>query len=56
MEEGRMAGLSAAEDLEMLSARQAAGRKAAVRSRLEGLSVGPYGATKLEAKRCMYCG
>lgn len=55
MEEGRMAGLSAAEDLEALNTRQAARRKALVRKRLDGLRGGPYGETKLEAKRCVYC-
>jgi len=55
MEEGRMAGISAAEDLGSLNKRQAAGRKAAVRKRLDGLRGGPYGADRLAAKRCVYC-
>jgi thioredoxin reductase len=55
MEEGRMAGLSAVEGLGSLNRRQAAGRKAAVRKRLEGLRGGPYGADRLAAKRCVYC-
>ena len=55
MEEGRMAGLSAAEDLEALNARQAARRKASVRKRLEGLRGGPYGEARLQAKECIYC-
>jgi len=54
MEEGRMAGLSAAEDLGTLNPRQAAGRKAAVRKRLDGLRGGPYGEDRLAAKRCVY--
>lgn len=56
MEEGRMAGIAAAEDLGSLSKRQAAGRKAAVRKRLDGLRSGPYGEYRLAAKRCVYCG
>jgi len=55
MEEGRMAGISAAEDLGSLNRRQAAGRKAAVRKRLDGLRGGPYGADRLSALRCVYC-
>jgi thioredoxin reductase len=55
MEEGRMAGLSAAEDLQALSRRQAARRKAEVRRRLDGLRGGTYGENRLEAKRCVYC-
>ncbi len=55
MEEGRMAGLSVAEDHEALSSRRVAARKAAVRRRLDGLRGGPYGTEKLEAKRCVYC-
>ncbi len=55
MEEGRMAGISAAEDLGCLNRRQAAARKAAVRKRLAGLRGGPYGADRLAAKRCIYC-
>jgi thioredoxin reductase len=55
MEEGRMAGLSAAEDLQTLTKRQAARRKVEVRRRLDGLRGGIYGENKLEAKRCVYC-
>jgi thioredoxin reductase len=55
MEEGRMAGISVAEDLEVLNPRQVARRKSVVRRRLDGLRSGPYGGDKLEAKRCVYC-
>jgi thioredoxin reductase len=55
MEEGRMSGLSAAEDLNSLNRRQAAARKAAVRRRLEALRGGPYGEAKLTAKSSVYC-
>ena len=55
MEEGRMAGISAAQDLGALTPRQAGKRKAAVRRRLEGLRGGPYGAAKAEAKRWVHC-
>lgn len=51
MEEGRMAGISAAEDLGLLGARQAGRRRAAVRRRMDGLRAGPYGWAKGEAKR-----
>ena len=50
MEEGRMAGISAAEELGLLSGGQATARKAAVRRRLQGLRSGPYGMDKLAAK------
>jgi thioredoxin reductase len=55
MEEGRMAGLSAAEDLGSLSRRQAAAGKKAVRVRLDGLRVGPYGSARHAAKERIYC-
>ena len=55
MEEGRMAGISAAEDLGALGAGQVKRKRAAVRHRLDGLRGGPYGEGKLEAKRCIYC-
>jgi thioredoxin reductase len=55
MEEGRMSGISVAEDLKSLSSRQAAARKAAVRQRLEALRGGPYGEARLAAKNSLYC-
>jgi NADPH-dependent 2,4-dienoyl-CoA reductase/sulfur reductase-like enzyme len=54
MEEGRMAGISAAQDLGAINARQADRKKASVHRRLEDLRGGPYGERKLEAKRCIY--
>jgi thioredoxin reductase len=54
MEEGRMAGISAAEELGLLSAGQAAARKKAVRRRLLGLRGGPYGIDKLAAKESIH--
>lgn len=56
MEEGRMAGISAAEDLGLITARQAGRRRASIRSRLEGLRRCPHGEGRLEAKERMYCG
>ncbi|MDY6795407.1 MAG: NAD(P)/FAD-dependent oxidoreductase [Actinomycetota bacterium] len=56
MEEGRMAGISAAEDLGRINRRQAGRRRAVVRSRLEGLRGGPYGWNKAEIKRIMHNG
>lgn len=55
MEEGRMAGISAALDTGALSGRRAGRLRAEVLRRLRGLRGGPYGAGKLEAKRCVYC-
>jgi thioredoxin reductase len=55
MEEGRMAGISAACDLGRLDERETEERRKAVRRRLEDLRGGPYGAAKQEAKRCIYC-
>ncbi len=55
MEEGRMAGISVAEDLEALNPRQVARRRSSVLRRLDGLRSGPYGRDKSEAKRCVYC-
>jgi NADPH-dependent 2,4-dienoyl-CoA reductase/sulfur reductase-like enzyme len=55
MEEGRMAGISVAEDLKALNPRQVGRRRSSVRRRLEGLRSGPYGSDKSEAKRCVYC-
>ena len=54
MEEGRMAGLSAAEDLDALGAREANKRKEAVRRRLDGLRGGPHGSEVLAAKGRTY--
>jgi len=54
MEEGRLSGISAAEDLEYLTGRRAAARKREIRLRLGALRAGPYGAGKLAAKQSMY--
>lgn len=51
MEEGRLAGISAAEHMGALTARQLGGRRAPVKRRLEALRGGPYGELKSEAKR-----
>lgn len=56
MEEGRMAGISAAEDLGLLGSRQAGRRRGEVHRRLEGLRGGPYGWSKREAKRSIWDG
>jgi thioredoxin reductase len=54
MEEGRMSGIAAAEDLGALGAREAAARRAEIAARLQALRSGPYGYRKLEAKRRLY--
>ncbi|MEW6552958.1 MAG: FAD-dependent oxidoreductase [Actinomycetota bacterium] len=50
MEEGRMAGITAAEELGLLSGGRAGAKRKAVQRRLEGLRGGPYGTGKLAAK------
>lgn len=50
MEEGRMCGISASEYLGVLDLRRAAGRKKAVRRRLDALRGGPYGEVRRAAK------
>jgi NADPH-dependent 2,4-dienoyl-CoA reductase/sulfur reductase-like enzyme len=55
MEEGRMAGISAALDMGAINKRQAGRRRADILRRLQGLRGGPYGQDKLEAKRCIFC-
>jgi thioredoxin reductase len=55
MEEGRMAGISAALDMGAINKRQAGRRRADILRRLEGLRGGPYGEDKLEAKRGIFC-
>ncbi len=54
MEEGRMSGLSAAEDLGRLGGRKAEARKAPVRQRLDSLRGGPHGAAAYAAKNSVY--
>jgi NADPH-dependent 2,4-dienoyl-CoA reductase/sulfur reductase-like enzyme len=56
MEEGRMAGLSVAEELGALSAREAVKRKGAVCRRLDGLRGGPHGTDRLYAKERVHRG
>lgn len=55
MEEGRIAGISAALDMGAINRRQAGRRRADILRRLQGLRGGPYGQDKLEAKRCIFC-
>lgn len=50
MEEGRLAGLSAAEALGYLSPEEGAGRKAEVRNRLASLRIGSFGEDRAMAK------
>lgn len=54
MEEGRMAGISAAEDLGSLGAKEAAIRREAVMNRLRELRAGTCTAAKLEAKERLH--
>ena len=56
MEEGRMAGISAALDMGAINKRQAGRRRADILRRLRGLRGGPYGEDKLEAKRGVFRG
>jgi hypothetical protein len=53
MEEGRLAGISAAQDLGALSSKEAEKAKAEVNGRLENLRRGPYSAAKAEAKKIL---
>ena len=50
MEEGRLAGIAAAEFLGKLEAAEAQAKKDAVRRRLEALRTGPFGAARFKAK------
>lgn len=55
MEEGRMAGLSAARDLGFLRVEEERKRKSEIAGRLEALRKGSYGAVKGEAKKRLGC-
>jgi NADPH-dependent 2,4-dienoyl-CoA reductase/sulfur reductase-like enzyme len=54
MEEGRLAAISAGEDLGLIDAGQAASGRGAIRLRLDELRAGPYGCGRLEAKGRLY--
>ena len=54
MEEGRIAGISAAEDLGSLNSGEAAERRAAIAKRLDELRAGPHSRGKLAAKERLY--
>lgn len=54
MEEGRMAGISVAEDLGAMSAKKAAGSRGIIGKRLEELRAGPYGGAGREVKERLY--
>ncbi len=55
MEEGRMAGISAVEDLGRMRGEEAERARSEVRRFLLELRGGPYGEGKLRAKECLYC-
>lgn len=53
LEEGKIAGISAAEDLGLISAKDAAAKREEIWQRLNSLRLGPFGERRMAEKKCI---